>query len=70
MAIGYNPAKGKIGSTTAGGGVNDLAAGSRVYGQGRPYPNMGKTTNKAGYGKRDAQNEARKNALKKRVGGL
>jgi hypothetical protein len=66
---GFNPATGKIGSTQGGGGFNRNAAGGKTYGQGRPFPNMGKTSNKAGYGKRDAMN-ARANAIQKRLGSM
>lgn len=66
----YNPAQGRMGSLVGGGGVNGMAAGNKVYGQGRPFPNMGKVTDKSGYGKRDAQLEARKRALQKRAGGV
>jgi hypothetical protein len=65
----FNPAQGKIAPLAAGGGFNRQAAGSKTYGAGRPFPNMGKTANKAGYGKRDAMN-ARANAIQKRLGGM
>jgi hypothetical protein len=65
----FNPSQGKIAPIAAGGGFNKQAAGSKTYGAGRPFPNMGRTTSKAGYGKRDAQN-ARANAIQKRLGGM
>lgn len=69
-SIGYNPARGVNASLVGGGGVNSLAAGSATYGQGRPYPNMGKVTDKSGYGERDAKNAARTRALQKRMGAV
>jgi hypothetical protein len=65
----FNPARGQNASIKAGGGFNPVAAGSKTYGAGRPFPNMGRTANKAGYGKRDAMN-ARANAIQKRLGGM
>jgi hypothetical protein len=65
----YNPAQGLNKPLRGGGGFNKNAAGGKSYGMGRSGPNMGKTTKKAGYGKRDAMN-ARANAIKKKLGGM
>lgn len=70
MVTGFNPAKGRNGSQVGGAGYNRLSAGRKVYGGGRPYPNAGKTTDKAGYTERDAKNQARKNAVLRRLGGM
>lgn len=43
---------------------NPYAAGKKHYGGGRSAPNVGKTTNKVGYAKRDALQAA----LKRRLG--
>lgn len=48
------------------GGVKQFqsyAAGNKVYGGGRPAPNVGMTANMAGYGRRDAEMAARKQAF-------
>lgn len=45
-------------------GFNPYAAGRKHYGGGRSFPNQGKTSNKAGYGKRDAKLAA----IRKRLG--
>lgn len=66
---GFNPAKGRNGSPVGGAGFNRLSAGRKHYGSGRPYPNAGKTKDIAGYNERDARNEARKNAVLRRIGG-
>lgn len=49
------------------GGFNNLAAGNKVYGGGRPFPNTGKTSaaGKAGYSARDARRRAIVNRNKK-----
>lgn len=52
-----------------GAGYNNLAAGNRTYGTGRPFPNMGATSNKLGYAKRDAMAKARREALLDRLKG-
>lgn len=70
MAYGFNPARGRNGSQVGGAGFNSQAAGRKAYGGGRPYPNAGKTTDKAGYNEREARNNARKNAVLKRLGGM
>jgi len=64
----YNPIRGKNSSLIGGGGFNKHAAGSKTYGAGRPYPNMGKVgaEGKKGYAMRDA----RRNAILKRQGGM
>lgn len=66
----YNAATGRNGVQIGGAGFNRQAAGRKSYGGGRPYPNAGKTTDKAGYNERDARNRARKNAVLKRLGGM
>lgn len=70
-----NPIRGVLGagpSPVGGGGFNSLAAGNKVYGQGRPNPNQGPVSPGAttGYAKRDAMAAARRNALVKRAGGF
>jgi len=39
------------------------AAGNKVYGGGRPAPNVGMTANKTGYAKRDGAMQARRKAF-------
>jgi hypothetical protein len=68
MATRFNPLRGRNGSLQGGAGYNRQAAGAKSYGGGRPFPNIGKTANKAGYNERDAKNEARKNAVLRRIG--
>jgi hypothetical protein len=68
MAAGFNPSRGRNASLIGGGGFSRTAAGKKTYGSGRPFPNMGKTADKAGYNERDAKNEARKNAVLRRIG--
>jgi hypothetical protein len=72
MANGYkfNPATGRNGVQIGGAGFNRQAAGRKAYGSGRPYPNAGKTTDKAGYNEREARKRARKNAVLRRLGGM
>lgn len=65
---GYNTATGRNSSGIGGGGFNALAAGSKRYGTGRRGPNVGKTTDKAGYNQRDMRNSARKDALMRWAG--
>lgn len=48
------------------GGFNAYAAGNKAYGGGRPMPNIGRTANKVGYGKRDGAMAARRDALMNR----
>lgn len=50
-------------SSVGGGGFNNAAAGNKSYGQGRPMPNIGATSNKVGYAKRDQAMAARRDAL-------
>ena len=64
MQYGNAPAVG-------GAGFNNLAAGNKHYGAGRPMPTTGKVTDKLGYAQRDAAAAARKKALIRRAtGGL
>ncbi len=42
---------------------NSYAAGRKVYGGGRAAPNVGMTANKAGYGRRDGEMQARRQAF-------
>lgn len=51
------------GVAKAGGGFNPFAAGTKTYGGGRKTPNLGATSNRLGYAKRDAKLKARNNAL-------
>lgn len=64
----YNASTGRNGSTAGGAGFNPLSAGRKRYGASRRAPNVGKTTDKAGYVQRDMRNEAQKNALIRWVG--
>lgn len=68
MARTFNPIRGRNGSLAGGAGFSRFGAGAKAYGGGRPFPNIGKTPNKAGYNERDAKNEARKNAVLRRIG--
>lgn len=47
---------------------NPYAAGSKHYGGGRSFPNVGKTANKVGYGQRDKKREAMTEAFKRHGG--
>jgi hypothetical protein len=70
--VDMNPRRGILGNSptgAAGGGFNNLAAGNKSYGQGRPMPNIGATANKVGYGKRDGEMAARRDALLNRAKG-
>lgn len=58
------------GALQGGAGFNAYAAGSKSYGGGRPMPNVGKTSNMAGYGLRDSKMAARREALMRRSGGM
>lgn len=58
------------GAPQGGAGFNAYAAGSKSYGGGRPMPNVGKTSNMAGYGLRDSKMAARREALMRRSGGM
>lgn len=67
------PAQMQFGAAPAvgGGGFNNLAAGAKHYGSGRPMPTTGKVTDKLGYAQRDSAAAARKDALIRRAkGGL
>jgi len=71
MAGRYLNQSGKVlngaASPKGAGGYNNLSAGNKAYGGGRPYPNMGKTSasGKAGYAARDARRRAIVNRNKK-----
>lgn len=52
-----------------GGGFNNLAAGNKHYGSGRPMPTTGRVADKLGYAQRDAAAAARREALIRRAGG-
>lgn len=70
--VNLKPQRGILGAGSkgaAGGGFNNLAAGNKSYGQGRPMPNIGATANKVGYGKRDGEMAARRDALLNRAKG-
>lgn len=56
----WNPLRGKNASAEGGGGYNRYAAGSKIYGAGRPFPNVGKAgaAAKSGYSERDARRRA------------
>lgn len=58
------------GAPVGGGGFNNLAAGNKTYGSGRPMPTMGKVQNKSGYAMRDGKMAARRDALMRRAGGM
>lgn len=58
------------GAPQGGAGFNNLAAGNKSYGSGRPMPNVGKTQNMVGYGMRDGKMAARREALLRRSGGM
>ena len=58
------------GAPQGGAGFNNLAAGSKSYGSGRPMPNLGKTQNMAGYAVRDSKMAARRQALMRRSGAM
>ena len=47
-------------------GFNPYAAGNKVYGAGRPMPNVG-AVNKEGYRKRDRLAKARRDAMLRRM---
>lgn len=58
----------RSGPQLGGAGFNPYAAGHKSYGGGRPMPTSGKVTDKVGYGQRDAEAKARRDALLKRAG--
>ena len=51
-------------------GFNAFAAGDKVYGAGRPSPNLGPTSNLEGYRERNLTIEARKGAAMRRLSAL
>lgn len=68
--VSLNPVRGILQQrNVGGGGFNSYAAGNKAYGQGRSMPNVGKTANKIGYGIRDGEMAARRNALLNRAKG-
>lgn len=65
--VSLSPQRGILRQSGVGGaGFNSYAAGNKSYGGGRPMPNIGKTANKIGYGKRDGAMAARRDALMNR----
>lgn len=69
---GFNPLRNQIaGSPALGNGFNAYAAGDKVYGAGRPMPNVGigGAQSAAGYNERDVRAAARRKALLGRIGG-
>lgn len=54
------------GTATAGGGFNNLAAGNKSYGGGRPMPTSG-PVDPLGYKDRDAKVAARRAAMLKQI---
>lgn len=50
-------------------GHNSYAAGRKVYGGGRPMPNIGAVSDLSGYAQRDNEALARKAAIQRRLGG-
>lgn len=68
MAGNVNPVRVSLGGV-GGAGFNSFAAGKKHYGAGRSAPNVGKTPNMAGYGKRDASADNRLDALQRRLEG-
>ena len=63
---GVNPTHRPLSSPqrqVGGGGFQRYAAGNKVYGGGRPSPNVGLTANKVGYGRRDGAVQARRQAF-------
>lgn len=54
------------GVATGGGGFNPLAAGVKRYGGGRSMPTIG-PVDPLGYRERDAQTQARRNAILKQL---
>lgn len=45
---------------------NSYAAGNKVYGAGRPFPNIG-AVDKLGYRERDLKTKAKRNAMLRRL---
>jgi len=58
------------GAPQGGAGFNNLAAGNKSYGSGRPMPTVGKVQDKAGYAMRDGKMAARREALMRRSGAM
>lgn len=52
-----------------GNGFNNYSAGKKVYGGGRPMPNIGPVSDLSGYAERDNAARARKAAIERRLGG-
>lgn len=72
--VGFNQPKGMLSkqpnSAVGGGGFNAYSAGKKSYGLGQSSaPNVGMTANKVGYGKRDGEMAARRDALLNRAKG-
>lgn len=67
MASQYRPVRGIKAPNAGGAGFNPYAAGNKVYGGGRPFPNVGKggAVSKVGY----AEREAKRKAIMSRQGG-
>lgn len=66
--VALNPIRSRMEAPRGGAGFNSNAAGNKVYGSGQHAPNVGGVSDKSGYAKRDKQAEARKEALKARLG--
>lgn len=49
------------------GGFNAFAAGDKLYGGGRTFPNVGPTSDPTGYKERNLQIKARQNAILSRM---
>lgn len=63
-----NPLRKQFGAVPqGGGGFNKYAAGSKIYGGGRPMPTTGKVMDKKGYTERDVKAKARREALLRRA---
>lgn len=60
-----NPTPGAIDGT----GFNSYAGGKKVYGGGRPMPNIGPVSDLSGYAQRDNEARAKKAAIQRRLGG-
>jgi hypothetical protein len=71
--VGFNQSKGFLSQPsggTGGSGFSAYAAGKKSYGLGQSSaPNTGKTANKVGYGQRDGEMAARRDALLNRAKG-
>lgn len=64
-------ARARFGQNNPGKGMgpqfNPFAAGRKVYGGGRAFPNVGKSSTMQGYGRRDAAMKARRQAFLDRM---